>query len=107
MMTKLVYLRIYGSLTAKFPYPAPLERGGDREIEREDDIMGFTYDEFIKKYADAEREARRKLVDKLLNSDNSFMYVEDLSSGQNGWTLGLRDRNEFWLEWLYRVNIVD
>ena len=52
MMTKLVYLRIYGSLTAKFPYPAPLERGGDREIEREDDIMGFTYDEFIKKYCE-------------------------------------------------------
>jgi len=67
----------------------------------------FTWEGFLSQKAVVEMEQRRKMADELLQSENSFAYIEDLSSGQNGWTLFKSDHNECWLEWLYRVNRVD
>jgi len=71
------------------------------------ELEQFTWDGFIAKKAAAEIEQRRKMSEELLQSENSFAYIEDLSSGQNGWALLKPDHNEYWLEWLYRVNRVD
>jgi len=76
--------------------------------------MPETYENYIReaqKYEqslkDAEKEKRGKATDKLLAQKNSFVYVENLSSCTGGWTLVLPDSDEYWLDWLYRVNRVD
>jgi len=56
---------------------------------------------------DAEKEKRRKATDELLQSENSFVYVENISSCTGGWTLVLSGSDEYWLDWLYLVNRVD
>ena len=67
------------------------------------------YEKFVKKYNEEEEKARKKLVDQILAGDNSFMYVEDLSSGQKGWMVGLREyyHSLYWLKSLYHVNVID
>jgi len=80
----------------------------------EDDSEDFEtepseYEKFIEKYIEEEGKARKKLVDQILEQNNSFMYVEDLSSGQKGWMVDLREyyHSLYWLKSLYHVNVID
>ena len=80
----------------------------------EDDSEDFEtepseYEKFIEKYIEEEGKARKKLVDQILEHNNSLMYVEDLSSGQKGWMIGLSEyyHSLYWLKSLYHVNVID
>ena len=80
------------------------------ENDSEDfEVIPTDYELFVKKYNEEENKARKKLVDQILAQDNSFMYVEDLSTGQKGWMVGLREyyHSLYWLKSLYHVNVID
>ena len=67
------------------------------------------YELFVKKYNEKENKARKKLVDQILEQDNSFMYVkENMGNSQKGWTIALRNESiPFWYKNVFTINVID
>ena len=69
------------------------------------ELEQFTWDSFLAKRAAEIRQKKKEKVDEMLLSENCFAYIENLLTGERGWTLYKPE--EYWLEWLHKVNQVD